>query len=161
MRTAAALDYVASVQTSVKKMKDGRMPYLAKMASAFMFIQFERLGWETPDLIVPVPRRLWFQGMNHASLLAKELARHLKKNVQPVIGRRLGDYSQARLSQEQREHLSESSFYLKRKANVEGQTILLIDDVMTTGTTLRHTAEALKDGFPKKIYALTFARALN
>lgn len=161
MKIASALDYLPPVQTVVKRMKYGRMPYLAKTAGAFMFMQFERLGWETPDFIVPVPRRLWFQGTNHAALLATAFARLVKGKVHSCVGRGIGDLSQARLNREQRESLHEGSFYLKRGARIEGKTLLLIDDVMTTGTTLRHTAEALKEGFPEKIYALTFARAMN
>jgi len=157
---ASALDYIGPVQTVVKKLKYGRMPYLAKTAAAFMLMQFEKMGWECPDMIVPVPRRLWFQGTNHAALLAKAFATHLKVDVHSYVGRRVGDLSQARLTQEQREHLSSSSFYLKKRATVVGKILLLIDDVASTGTTLRHTAEALKEGLPKKIYALTFARAI-
>jgi len=160
VRIASALDYVDPVQTVVKKIKYGRMPYLAKTAAAFMLMQFEQLGWESPDIIVPVPRRLWFQGTNHASLLAETMAKHLDVDVRSCVRRRIGDLSQARLTQEQREQLSSESFYLKKQAAVEDKTVLLIDDVMTTGTSLRHTAEALKEGFPKKMYALTFARAI-
>lgn len=125
-----------------------------------MVMQFDRLGWETPDLIVPVPRRLWFQGTNHARLLAKAFAKLVKREVLPCVGRRIGDLSQAGLNREACEDPQESSFYLKRGTKIEEKTLLLIDDVMTTGRTLHQTAEALKEGFPKKIYALTFARAV-
>ncbi len=155
------MDYASPVCTVVKKMKYGGIPYLAKTAAAFMLLQFERLGWETPDFIVPVPRRLWLKGTNHAELLAKRLAWYMKREVRVFVGRRIGDLAQARLNRELRESVLESGFYLKKRAEVEGKTLLLIDDVMTTGTTLRLTAEALEEGFPKKIYALTFARALD
>lgn len=139
MQVASAVDCVGPVRTLVKKMNEGQMPYLAKTGAALMFMQLERLRWKCPDLIIPVPRR------RHALLLAKHLAHYLKVDMRSYVKCRLGDFS----TQEHR--------YLKRRARIQGKTILLVDDVITTGVALRHTAEALKDGFPKKIYALALA----
>ena len=99
---ASACDYLGAVTSLVKKLKYGRMPYLAKTGSAFMLTQLFRLDWKTPDLIIPVPRRHWFQGMNHAELLASALAKSLQVDCEPIIKRKAGDFSQARLSKEQR-----------------------------------------------------------
>lgn len=138
------------------------MPYLAKTGAAFMVAQFMRLEWPNPDFIVPVPRRNWFQGRNHAHLLALYFAKNFGKKPSSLIKRKVGDLSQARLSKTQREQLLVSSFYLKKKqAPVEGKIILLIDDVMTSGTTLRHCAETLSQGYASKIYALTLARSMS
>ncbi len=160
IRIASAIDYLGPTQTLVKKLKYGRMPFLAKTAAAFMLMQHERLGWERPDVIVPVPRRLWFQGTNHAALIAQGLADHFKVKMRPLVVREAGDFSQARLTKVQRERLISAHFFLKKKEGVSGKRVLLVDDVMTTGTTLLHTAEALREGIPKEIYALTLARAI-
>ena len=160
VKIASALDYLGAVRTLVKKLKYGSMPYLAKTGAAFMVAQFIRLEWPKPDLIIPVPRRHWFQGVNHAQLLAKCLANNLQTQCLPMIKRKAGDFSQARLSKTQREQLPSTSFHLKKGAIVEDKIILLVDDVVTTGTTLRHTAEALANSFPAKIFALTLARTI-
>ncbi len=161
VKIASALDYLGPVSSLVKQMKYGRMPYLAKTASAFMLAQFCRLGWPAPDLIIPVPRRHWFQGMNHAGLLAHHLAQGLQTTCLPLIKRRAGDLSQARLSKGQRESLPAASFYLKRGCALDEKVILLVDDVVTTGTTLRRCAETVSEGFPAQIYALSLARTTS
>lgn len=155
---ASALDYLGAVSSLVVGIKYGRMPYLAKTASAFMAAQFFRLQWPTPDLIIPVPGRQWFQGANHAHLIASRLAVRLQAKSLPLIKRKAGDFSQVKLTKQQRENLSSYSFYLKKPSLIEDKIILLIDDVITTGTTLRHCAEALSEGFPAKIFALSLAR---
>ncbi len=156
---AAALDYTGPVHTFIRNLKHGQMPYLAKTAASFMFLQLEQMGWEPPDLLIPVPRRIWLQGANHATILAKALAQLLRVKVSSCVGRHLGDLSQSRLAQLQRESLGVARFYLKKRASLKGKTVLIIDDVATTGTMVRHTSEMIKEGFPKKIYALTLARA--
>ena len=165
LKIASALDYLGAVSTLVKQLKEGRMPYLAKTASAFMLAQLNHLvtsrGWPLPDLIVPVPSRNGFQGMNHAYLIANQLARSLFIPSLPLVKRRLGDLSQARLSKAQRETLPADSFYLKKPRALDDKIILLIDDVVTTGTTLRRTADALRASFPAHIYALTLARTVK
>jgi len=155
---ASACDYLGAVSSLVKKLKGGQMPYLAKTGAAFMFAQFSRLTWPSPHLIVPVPSRYRFQGMNHAHLLAESFAKSLGLRSSSIIKRKAGDFSQARFAKQQREQLSSASFYLIKNAQVEDKIILLVDDVITTGTTLRCCAETLADGFPAKIYALSFAR---
>lgn len=159
VKMAAALDYLGSVQSLVKKLKYGHMPYLAKTAAAFMTAQFIRLKWPLPDLIVPIPRRHWFQGTNHAHLLAIALSDLLKVECASIIKRRAGDFSHAKLSRQQREDFETAGFYLKRNAHVEDKIILLVDDVVTTGTTLLRSAETLAQAFPANIYALTLASA--
>lgn len=153
---ASALDFQGPVETLIKRLKFGSMPYLAKTAAAFMQVQYEHMGWEMPDLIVPVPHRLWFQGTNTATLLAKAFAKTLDLPVCEAVGRRAGDFSQT-----QRERLSELTFILKKQRAIEDKVILLIDDVLSTGTALFQTTRVLKEGLPKKIYALTLARSMH
>lgn len=157
---ASALDYVGAVSTHVKRMKQGRIPYLAKTAAAFMTIQFLHLNWPIPDWVVPVPRRFWWQNRNHSELIAAEIAQNLQAPYRSFLKRGEVEFSQSRLNQKQREALSESTFLLKNGKELEDSTVLLIDDVITTGTTLRHSALALRDGFPKKVFALSFARSI-
>ncbi len=114
-KLAASLDYLGAVTSLVKGIKYGRMPYLAKTAGAFMAAQFFHLQWPTPDLIIPVPRRQWFQGENHAHLLAKNLAVRLGTRALPLIRREAGDFSQARLAMQQREKLPLSASPSKKR----------------------------------------------
>jgi ComF family protein len=142
-------------------MKYGNQRYLAEGMGAFLFAQFEQLGWPIPDMIVPVPiswLRRMDRGFNQSLLLAKELANYIDCPCEDILKRRSGDFSQAALSLEQRQGLVGDSFYLSDKANIKGKTILVIDDVLTSGSTLHRCAEALMEGVPNRLYGLTFCR---
>jgi predicted amidophosphoribosyltransferase len=81
--------------------------------------------------------------------------------VIPALRRRSGDYSQAGLNQAQRLQLTGSNFELKKGHQFHDKKILLIDDVLTTGSTLRKCAEQLYATYPSNIYGLTFCRAIK
>lgn len=163
-KIAAAFDYVGPAATLVRQLKYGRQPYLAKGAGAFLAAQFLQLSWPMPDFIVPVPISLthWIErGYNQSLLLAEAVSFILNRPVKEPLKRLSGDYSQAGLDRKQRNQLKKSTFILKENQELEGKCLLLIDDVMTTGTTLRHCAEIMLEGFPSSIYGLSFCRALN
>lgn len=163
-RAAAALDYHGPAVTIVRAMKYGNQPYLAKGAAAWMASQLHDLNWPFPDVIVPVPIPItrWIQrGYNQSLCLAKSLGEIIDRPVCSALKRRCGDYSQAGLSSKERKKLSSASFSLVKRVDLEDKTILLVDDVMTTGTTLKCCAEVLLEGFPKKIYTLTVCRAIQ
>lgn len=155
---SAALPYLGPVSSLVKKLKFGQMPFLAKTAAAFLTTQFHRLGWPLPDLLVPVPRpplRSLYYGINHAKLITKHLGKSLNLPGYTFLRRKGGDYPQARLNPKQREATLQGSFYLLKPHEIEDKTLLVVDDVITTGTTLKCAVETLLTGFPRKIYVLT------
>jgi predicted amidophosphoribosyltransferase len=79
-----------------------------------------------------------------------------------VLKRRSGDFSQAGLNHHQRLQLmQDEAIYLRDGVKLHDQTILLIDDVMTTGRSLQCCAKALFEGYPSELYALTFCRAVD
>lgn len=162
---AAVCDYAGPAATLVKKMKYGGMPFLANSIAAFLVVQWIKLGWETPDYIMPAPiskMRRYERGYNQAALLAEAMSSHLKIPVLDILRRRSGDYSQAGLSLEHRTQLNAESFYLKKMPGTKllellgDKKILLVDDVMTTGTTLRICGDLLQSYAPQALYALTF-----
>jgi ComF family protein len=159
---ASAIDYLGPGVTLTKALKYRNSPHLAQGAAGLMVAQFTRLQWPFPDLIVPVPipwlRRLE-RGYNQSELLAIEMAKMLGCEWRDCLKRHSGEYSQAALSKEQRRQLTAESFLLRKKQNLQGLTLLLVDDVLTTGTTLQRCAEVLQEALPKKIYALTLCKA--
>jgi predicted amidophosphoribosyltransferase len=159
LHMASSLDYLGPVATLVQKMKNGLMPHLAKTAEAFMTAQWIKLGWPQPNLIIPVPKRYCFQGYSHSALLTQELAKRLNSPCLDVLKRVGSKLSHAKLSENQKERF-ELSFKLKKEIDIEGKILLLVDDHIITGITMRKCAEALLDGFPSKIYALSFARSI-
>ncbi len=132
---------------------------LAKTMAAFMVVQWDHLQWPLPDLIVPVAQSLvhrLMRGHSTSLMLSEEMGAFLNRPVKQLLRRRSADYSQEGLNLEQRRLLNKGAFRWKKREDISGKTVLLIDDFHVTGTTLKRCAEVLQEGFPKKIYALTF-----
>ncbi|WP_052236260.1 ComF family protein [Candidatus Protochlamydia amoebophila] len=160
LRQASAFDYFGPAQTLVKQLKYGNQAHLAKGMAAFLMTQFDRLKWPLPDIIVPVPMSFshWLKrGYNQSFLLAEEMAKILHIPLFNCLKYTSGNYGQASLNLGQRKQLKQV-FKLKKTFQIQDKRVLLIDDVMTTGTTLHKCAEALSEGFPGTLYALTFCR---
>jgi competence protein ComFC len=161
-RVAAACEYLGPAITLVHAYKYGGDLHLAKAMAGLMALQFTHLDWPMPDLIVPVPQttaHYFARGYDQTALLAKELSLLLGRPTHALLKRSSGDFSQSGLNQEQRRQLVNSSFGWKTQADITGKIILLIDDVATTRSTLSHCAHLLQEGFPKRVYALTFSAA--
>jgi predicted amidophosphoribosyltransferase len=93
-------------------------------------------------------------------MIAMPLSMHLGLKYQPkAISRARETRSQVGLSAMERQENVRSAF-LADKRKVRGQTILLIDDVATTGATLSSAAEALYNSGARDVYGITIARAL-
>lgn len=160
-KIASACEYLGPSATMIRLMKYGNRPELASIAAAYMAVQWTALEWPLPDYIVPIPcnwLKKWDRGYNQAELIALELGKLLGIPVVKNLRRRVGDLSQAGLSREQRLAQPLNSFFVRGKRKLEGKTLLLIDDVMTTGRTMNACAEVLHTCFPKEIYGLTFCR---
>jgi ComF family protein len=110
------------------------------------------------DCIVPVPlywRRRLQRGFNQAELLAGGLSRSTGIPVVRALRRAQATPTQAGLSNSARRRNVSGAF---RSRSVAGQRILLIDDVMTTGSTATACALALKRAGAKRVALLTVAR---
>lgn len=160
-RTGSVFEYNGPAASLVKKLKYGNRPYLAGGMGAFLFAQFNRLNWSVPDACVPVPlsrMHRFERGYNQSELLARELGRYLDCPFRNLLKRKSGDFSQAVLSGDARKSLDSTSFRPVSRNLIEGKTLLLIDDVSTTGSTLRRCGEVLAENGAGLLYALTFCR---
>lgn len=155
----AAFEYYGPAATLIRELKySGRFRF-AKDAAALMLVQFTKLNWPLPDLVVPVPQSFasWLRrGYNQSLLIAREFGLLIDRPVLDLLKKKSGALSQTGLSRQQRKALDPHMFAWKKTYPVSGMTLLLIDDVMTTSTTLRHSAGVLQEGFPKSLYGLTF-----
>lgn len=107
------------------------------------------------DMLVPVPLHWYkenFRGFNQAELLAK----HIDVRVDSCLRRKRRTQTQVNLNRQQRMENLKDVFQLKKPINYN--SVILVDDVMTTGTTLEECAGVLKEGGVKKVYGLVFAR---
>lgn len=163
-RTASCFEYAGPAASLIKKFKYSNSPHLARGIAAFMAAQWIALEWPLPDLIIPVPITLthWIErGYNQSTLISTHLGQLLEVPVKELLTRNNSNFSQAGLNKQQRQQLKTSSFTLKSPHHVCDKTVLLIDDVYTTGSTLECCATALNTGFPHQIYGLTFCQAMR
>jgi competence protein ComFC len=107
------------------------------------------------DMIVPIPlsaERLYERGFNQSMVLANMLQRP----VYDLLARRHHEKQSKKTKKERLE--TGQFFFLKDKVDLQGKKVLLIDDIYTTGTTIRYAAKALKEKGTASISSLTLAR---
>ncbi len=134
-----------------------------ELARPFASLARELLGKENLeiDLIVPVPlhwSRYFTRGYNQSALFCEELARLTKIEFQPLLRRVKRTRQQARLDREQRRKNLSGAFALNAAVDLRGKTILLVDDVMTTGATLSAATKTFENSAAKAIYTLVIGR---
>ena len=114
------------------------------------------------DLVIPVPlhfSRLFERGYNQSAVLARQVAQALGKPlVLDALVRTRGAAEQSGSTRTQRQENVRDAF-LVRGERVDGRTVLLVDDVLTTGATARECAVALQRAGAKKVYVAALARA--
>ena len=117
------------------------------------------------DFILPVPihkKRQRERGFNQATLLAKQIAKETKNQViTDTLIRKKNTSPQSSLDREARQTNIIGAFELQKEKVIHNKKILVLDDVFTTGATVREAVKVLWDADPKEIDVLTLARALN
>jgi len=141
----------------------GRVSLAAGMAELTLSHPLCSAVLEKAELLVPVPLHLWRRlrrGYNQSERYAASLAALSDKRVESRLLRRVRrTRSQTRLNPAQRKLNVEGAFKVRDRTLVEGRSVCIIDDVMTTGATAGACAAALKDAGAVWVAALTFARA--
>ncbi|MCU0657976.1 MAG: ComF family protein [Polyangiaceae bacterium] len=112
------------------------------------------------EQVIPVPlapRRLQERGYNQAALLAARVARHLGAHHEPLaLQRRVETGQLAHLDQHDRQARIRGAFACARP--VRGRSVLLVDDVMTTGSTLGECTEVLYEAGARSVAYCVAAR---
>jgi len=151
------------VRDMVHRLKYGREIWLARVLAGLMErgLDDSRLAGTGIDMLVPVPlhpRRLREREFNQAVLLAEQLAARSALTFRDVLVRRRYTTTQTQLDRRGRRQNLRDAFILRKNANVIDKNILLVDDVLTTGSTLDACAEALLDAGAASVRGLTVAR---
>jgi predicted amidophosphoribosyltransferase len=103
------------------------------------------------------PSRIRQRGFDHTKLITNKISLNLDISNDSLLSRRtnvrqLGSTRSQRIAQMSQE------FYVKSPEKIEGRTILLVDDVMTTGASLSSASTVLKQAGAKRVYAVVFAQ---
>ena len=152
------------VRQIIHDFKYGRQIYLRHLVARWLCaaLDDERLRGREFDLVVPVPlhpTRQRERGFNQASLLAELLSARTAIRCKPVLKRIRYTTTQTALDRAERMENLHNAFRLRKNADVRGLRVLLIDDVLTTGSTLSECARVLKRAGATSVHAATAARA--
>ena len=161
MRSWAVFD--SPVQNALHTIKYRRNIALADSIAVQMVGFVRSLNWHV-DVLIPVPlgkSRLNERGYNQVALVARPLAHETSLTYAPTGLRKVREtQSQVGLNISQRRENVHNA-YQADPAIVKRKSILLMDDVATTGSTISACAEALLSAGAQDVFALTIARALS
>jgi len=152
------------VRHVILNFKYGRQIHLRHLVARWLVAAFddERLRERRFDAIVPVPlhpARQRERGFNQAALLAEWVSSHLALPLRAALQRIHYTTTQTAFDRSERMQNLRGAFRLRKKADVRNLRVLLIDDVLTTGSTLSECARILREGGAQSVYAATAARA--
>ena len=160
MRAAVAYDDLS--RALAIRLKYGRKIAIARTMARYMA---PLVGEGSDQLLVPVPLhrwRLWGRGFNQSALVARELSRRLAIDADPLILQRTRRTPPLKgMSPLQRRKTVAGAFRVRRKEAVAGKTIILIDDVLTTGSTAEACARTLKRAGAARIELVSWARVVK
>lgn len=119
---------------------------------------------DNTDVIVPVPLHRWRllqRRYNQSALLARELGRISGKPVgATALSRTRHTVQQAGLTREERLENVKDAFAISPKSQqqIDGKSVMLVDDVLTTGATLHACTDALRAAGATAVYVVTLGR---
>ena len=116
------------------------------------------------DVVIPVPlhrRRLFSRGFNQSALLAAAVTRKLRCRLDVAsLVRVIATPPQTAQDLESRRRNVRNAFVVRYPERITGIKVLLVDDVLTTGSTANECARALRGAGAREVDVLTIARAL-
>jgi ComF family protein len=172
-KAAAYGSYDGALRSMIHLLKyDGMLPAADSLASLLAPV-VEALAGKCEDkaLLVPVPlykSKQRQREFNQSELIAREALKRLPIEIRSkleladsVLLRQRDTRSQTGLTRHQRRENMRGAFVVSDAAEVTGRDIILVDDVLTTGTTAAECARVLRRAGAKKVYVATVARVMK
>lgn len=173
-RAASYGAYEGALRDLIHLFKYRQVKSAAKTLARFLGHAVDRLELQAPLTVIPVP--LWpgkrtARGFNQSDEIARAFVRFRAASagiqLEPAslsletaaLIRKRETASQTGLTRRQRQANVRGAFAVARLEKIKGQTILIVDDVMTTGTTAAECARVLLRAGAKEVYVATVARA--
>lgn len=161
-RTRSAVAYDDLSRSIAIRLKYGRKVALARTMARYMAPLVRR---DDGAVLVPVPLhrgRLWQRGFNQSALVARELSRSTGLRADPHLLCRVKSTPALKgMSLSQRQRAVAGAFGVHRSADLAGRTVVLVDDVLTTGSTANACAKALQKAGAKRVELVSWARVIK
>jgi competence protein ComFC len=155
-------EFRGNIREAIHRLKYQRDIGLGEILARPMISSLQKLNWSL-DIITSVPLglvRFEERGYNQANLLARPIALSMKLPFSPnLLARTRETRSQVGLTVRERNENMANAFQVIGKP-VRGKTILVVDDVATSGATMNACAQALLDGGALNVYGFSLARAV-
>jgi ComF family protein len=147
----------------IHRFKYGRQFYLRRVLTEYLAetMQDSRMQMLPVDALVPVPlhpTRLRERGFNQADALAETLSSKRDLPVLRCVERRRYTSTQTRFDRFERMRNLRNAFAMRKNSDVRGKHLVLLDDVLTTGSTLHECALVLRAAGAESVRAITVAR---
>jgi ComF family protein len=165
-RAVALGPYQGPIRHLCLSLKQERNAWMARwLAEVVVDGQFETLQAEAAAgeaWVVPVPlhwRRRLERGYNQAEALARGMAGKLSLPVRPILRRVAATPKLATVGRSERSRIMRQAFQVRSARGLKGRTVLLVDDILTTGATSGAAARALKRAGAARVVVVVVARA--
>lgn len=154
--------YEGLLRTTILRMKSPAGVDLAEVVGELWARHAHaRLRQSQPNIVIPVPlhwSRRWRRGFNQSEILARAIARSLAVPCRPDwLRRHQRTPPQTQQTPAQRRINVHNAFRARRGLDLRGKTVLLVDDVLTTGATAHEAARALRLARPARIVVVILA----
>lgn len=155
--------YENALATSIISLKS--TPVLATTIRSIIAKMVERTNFSGIDLLIPIPlskKRRLERGFNQAEIIADEIGRQIHVPVDPysLLRKLHSPIHRVGMDQKARELTVKNSFEVVRPKLIDGKSILLVDDVFTSGSTASNCAKILKKNGAASVNVITLARAV-
>ena len=162
-RMRAAVAYGDLSRSIALRLKYGRKVALARTMARYMTSLGDAGRGEA--LVMPVPlhrRRLWSRGFNQAGLVARELARGWGYPFEASLLRRTRATRPLKgMSHGQRRKAVSGAFAVADPDRIKGRQVILVDDVLTSGSTAEACARALRKAGAARVELICWARVVR
>ena len=158
-------DFSPNIETLIHELKYKRGIKLGYFLGQILAKSiFEKIDCQV-DMIVPVPLHRIKQrerGYNQSDILCKGISTMVSLPVcSGLLTRKINTKTQTLLSAEDRQINVHDAFVVKKSKDIIGKSILIVDDVVTTGATMNSCARALKNTGAKKVVGAALARPVS
>lgn len=162
-RTRAAVVYGEVARGLALRLKYGRKIAIARTMARYMAPLID--AQPGAALLVPVPLhrvRLWQRGFNQSAIVARELSRRTGLETDAAVLKRIKRTPPLKgMSLLQRRRVVAGAFKVADRSVIDGRTVVLVDDVLTTGSTANACARELRRSGAARVELISWARVVR